>query len=168
MTDNNTTAKVTPLAYTANSVEAALAPLSGSENGPLTFEAAAPVFSAYIASHGTKAELSALTAQTRIFQRLLAFTVSTTKTGKSTLKFTLNSAVARAFRKCADKTLADGKVRAASQDEHDARLLELAAIWCAFFKDVVPKVKDASKETRSEDTRLNSSHRIASRMPSSA
>ena len=145
MTDN---AKVKALAYSPNAIEAALAPLKGSENGPLTFEAVAPAFSAYIASRGNKVELSATSATARVFQRLLASTTTVTKTGKESIKFTLNTSIARAFRACCIKALKDYPARANSQEGHDSALLALSAVWCSFFMDApAPKAKPEGYET---------------------
>lgn len=141
-------ATVKALAYSPNAIEAALAPLRGSENGPLTFEAVAPAFSAYIASRGNKVELSATSATARVFQRLHASTTAATKTGKESVKFTLTTSVARAFRACCIKALKDYTSRADSQESHDSALLALSAVWCSFFKDATaPKAKPEGYET---------------------
>lgn len=121
-----TTATVSPLRYTADSVRAALVALKGAEKGPATFEAVAPVFSALIASGGSKPELMATSATAQVFKELHAPTLKTP--------------TAKAFRATCAEALKDFAAtgRAKSQDGHDARLLALSAVWCAFFRDATP------------------------------
>lgn len=135
-TTATTAIKVIPLRYSADSVRAALIALKGSEKGPATFEAVAPVFSALIASGGSKAELSETSSTAQVFKELHAVTLKTS--------------TAKAFRATCIEALKDFKSlgRAKSQDAHDTRLIGLSAIWCGFFKDAAPaKAKPEGYET---------------------
>jgi hypothetical protein len=126
---------VVSLKYSPLSIAAALLALKGAEVGPATFDAVAPVFSSMIASGGSKAELSALTATAEVFKRLHSDT--------------LKSSRARAWRATCIHALQDftANGRAKDQDDHDARMVELSGMWCGFFKDAVKKPKDPTAET---------------------
>ena len=137
MTASNTITadKVTSLKYSPAAVRAALIALKGAEKGPATFEAVAPAFSALIASGGNVVEFSPTSATAQVFKELHAESLKTP--------------TAKAFKACAVQALADFKAnkRAVSQDAHDARLLALSAVWCAFFKDVTAKAKPDGYES---------------------
>lgn len=138
-------APIVSLKYSAESIRAALISLKGKEKGPATWQAVAPVFSALIASGGSKAELSASTAQAQVFRELHASTI----TAKGSEKFTVATPTGKAFRAACITALADFQAngRAVDQAQHDARLLSLSGAWCAFFVDAAPKAKDDSRET---------------------
>ncbi len=130
--------RIVALKYSADSVRAALVALKGAERGPATFEAVAPVFSALIASGGSKAELSATTATAQVFRELHAETLKTS-TG-------------RAWRAVCPLALADFKAngRAADQAAHDARMVALSGTWCTYFKDAAPKAKPEGPTLREQ------------------
>lgn len=134
--------KVTPLKYSADSIRAALIALKGAERGPATFEAVAPVFSALIASGGSKAELQASSAQAQVFRELHSEALKTP--------------TAKAFRATSAQALQDFKAngRAVDQASHDARLLALSAGWCSFFKDAKPRVKPEGETPKQVIARL--------------
>lgn len=125
--------KVIPLAYSPTAIRAALIQFKGAEKGPATFEAVAPVFSAMLASGGSKAELSSTTATAQVFKELHAETLKTP--------------TAKAFRQCCVNALTMFKAtgRAKDQAAHDGALLELSAVWCTFFRDAVKTVSEKEK-----------------------
>lgn len=135
-------AKIQTLPYSPTAIRAALINLKGAEKGPATFEAVAPVFSALVASGGSKAELQATTATALVFRELHAETLKTS--------------TARAFRQCSALALADfaKSGRAGGQDDHDARMLALSAAWCAHFKDAAPKAKSEGETSAQKIARL--------------
>lgn len=136
--------KVNTLPYSPTAIRAALIAFKGAEKGPATFEAVAPVFSALIASGGSKAELQNTSATAQVFIELHSEALKTP--------------TAKAFRACAAAALADFRAqgRAPDQDNHDARVVALSAIWCAHFKDAAPRAKAEGETPAQKVSRLQS------------